>query len=500
MNETTLSSQTHDFFLLYVLLLPIIFLIFRKIKHSTSKDPPLPPGPTPWPIIGNIHNVGTKPHRSLAKLAQIHGPLISLRVGSQMMIVASSPAAAKEILKTNDRILSARHVSHSIHAKSPELNALSVVWASECTEKWKYLRTICRTEIFSSKVMESQAHLREEKVKELIEFMEANEGKQVKIVELAFTTIINVISGICFSKDFININDEGEVGGRKDHIRKMLEVGGLPNLADYFPILSGFDIQGLHRKFLDYVTTLFVSWDILIKERRERGFASTPNDLLDVLLASGFTDDGINHLVFDLFVAGSDTTSGTVEWLMTELIKDQELMNNVREELAREVKTEFVRDADLSRLTYLNACVKETLRLHPPAPIVPHRALEECQVMNYTIPKDSQVLVNVWAVGRDSEAWEDPLVFKPSRFVDSNVDFRGNDFELVPFSAGRRMCPGIPLAAKLIPLIIASLVHSFDWDLPNNLHTMDLDMKEKFGITLLKEQPLMLIPKRRNIM
>ncbi|KAF5192823.1 Cytochrome p450 [Thalictrum thalictroides] len=119
--------------------------------------------------------------------------------------------------------------------------------------------------------------------------------------------------------------------------------------------------------------------------------------------------------------------------------------------------------------------------------------------MNYSIPKDARILVNVCAVGRDPDAWEDPLTFNPSRFLNNDLDFKGNDFELIPFSAGKRTCPGIPLAAKLIPLIVASMVHSFDWYLPNHICSTALDMNEKFGITLLKEQPLLLIPKIRKL-
>ncbi|CAN1264961.1 (S)-N-methylcoclaurine 3'-hydroxylase isozyme 1 (Fragment) [Linum perenne] len=139
-----------------------------------------------------------------------------------------------------------------------------------------------------------------------------------------------------------------------------------------------------------------------------------------------------------------------------------------------------------------DAIIKETLRLHPPVPLlVPHRSPEALQVMNYTIPKGAKVMVNTWAIGRDVSIWgDDAMSFKPERFVGSSVDFRGQDFELLPFGAG-------PLAARQIPLILANLVWNFDWGLPKSVESAaELDMEEKFGITLQKELSLVLVPRR----
>lgn len=184
---------------------------------------------------------------------------------------------------------------------------------------------------------------------------------------------------------------------------------------------------------------------------------------------------------------------------MAELVKNPESMGKVRQELATEVDQSFPKESHLPHLPYLQACVREALRLHPPAPfLLPHRALASCEVMNYTIPVDAQVLVNVWALGRDPTFWEDPLQFKPERFLDSTLDYKGNDYGFLPFGAGRRICPGIPMAAKHVPLVLASLVHFFDWSLPGEIDPNGLDMSEKFAVTLQKEQPLLLIPKVRK--
>lgn len=155
---------------------------------------------------------------------------------------------------------------------------------------------------------------------------------------------------------------------------------------------------------------------------------------------------------------------------MAELIKNPESMEKVVEELEGIVlNQDSVKESNLLKLSYLQACIKETLRLHPPAPLLlPHRASETCQVMNYRIPKDAQVLVNVWAIGRDPSIWDEPLKFKPERFLNSAaMDFnKGNDFELLPFGAGRRICPGLSMAARHVPSVLASLIHCFGWSIP----------------------------------
>lgn len=173
-------------------------------------------------------------------------------------------------------------------------------------------------------------------------------------------------------------------------------------------------------------------------------------------------------------------------------------MFSIREELNKEIgSTMSIKESLVSELPYLHACVKETLRLHPPAPLLhPQAILEGCEIMTYKVPKNSQLIINVWAMGRDPSLWDDPLSFKPERFCGSNVDFKGQHFKFLPFGVGRRMCPGYPYAIKQIHLMLASLVQNFDWALPNNMEDLsNLDMSENFGIISQRKKPLMVIPK-----
>ncbi|KAF3672742.1 hypothetical protein T459_00373 [Capsicum annuum] len=481
-------------------LLPLIIFIFRVFK--SSKITQLPPGPTPWPVIGNIFHMGKMPHITLTNFAKAYGPIISLKFGTKWLVVGSSPSVAIEILKTHDRILSARHVPNAVPSEGSDLEKTSLGWNSGCSSRWRYLRTLCKTELFSGKVLESQACLREKKVKELVEFLRSKEGQVVNIGELVFATALNMLSNVLISKDMANFDNETEDGDIRNLVREIVEAVSAPNISDFYQILGKLDLQGLRKKYINVAKQFRSKWEPILEERRnsrENG-SSSQQDFLETLLDNDFTNDCIHQLFMELLSAGSDTITSTIEWAMAELIKNVEPMKKVQEELEIELsKSDYLKESQLLQMSYVQACVKETLRLHPPAPLLlPHRAIESCQVMSYTIPKDAQIMVNVWAITRDPLIWEEPEMFRPQRFLRSDMDFKGNDFEFLPFGAGRRICPGLPMAAIKIPLVLASLVHFFDWELPHGKCPAELDMTEKIGVTLQKKEPLLLIPKARK--
>ena len=188
---------------------------------------------------------------------------------------------------------------------------------------------------------------------------------------------------------------------------------------------------------------------------------------------------------------------------MAELARNPRCMNTLQQELDEQIgKNSAVKELDLPKLKYLDACLKETLRLHPTGQLLlPHQAAESCRVMGYTIPKGARVVVNAWAIGRDPGVWDEPLVFRPERFVAKpGLDFKGNDFELAPFGSGKRMCIGMSMAARKIPLVVANLVHAFDWCLPegNNITVSNIDMTEKYGLAMRLNRPLHLVPKPKT--
>ena len=200
-----------------------------------------------------------------------------------------------------------------------------------------------------------------------------------------------------------------------------------------------------------------------------------------------------------MLVAAMDTSATAIEWGISELIKNPRIMKKVQEELETVVGMDrMVEESDLEKLEYLDMVVKETLRLYPVAPLLlPHAAMEDCLVDGFYIPQNSRVMINVWTIGRDPKYWTDPEKFFPERFVGSSIDVRGRDFQLLPFGSGRRGCPGMQLGLTVVRLVLAQLVHCFNWELPNGMLPSELDMTEEFGLTTPRAKHLLAIPTYR---
>ncbi|KAG9441571.1 hypothetical protein H6P81_017425 [Aristolochia fimbriata] len=496
------------FAIVIVLVLPSFLLILSILRRHLLLNPgspaagKLPPGPVPAPVVGSLFKLGDQPHRSLAVLAATYGPLMSLRLGQVTTVVVSSAAMAKEVLKKHDQSFAGRSVVEAARVLGHE--KVSMVWL-EPGQQWRRLRSLCNTSIFSSQRLDAGESLRRRKVAELLAHVKnrALSLKPVDIGKVAFVTVLNLISNTVFSVDMVDI-DMDETQEFKDLIWEIMEEAGKPNLVDFFPILRPIDPQGIRRGMKTKLVKLHRVFGKQIDDReisRSTSKHQRRNDFLDALLDEENAELSrieLNALFTDLFVAGSDTSSVTVEWAMSELLRNPESMARARTELD-EVMGERaeVEESDIPRLPYLQAVVKETLRLHPPVPfLIPHRAECDVEIAGYTLPKHTKVIVNAWAIGRDGEVWENPECFNPERFLgtSSNVDYRGRHFELIPFGAGRRVCPGLPLAYRMVHLMLASLLLSFSWKLPAGIVAHDLDMREKFGITLHKSTPLMAVP------
>ena len=188
----------------------------------------------------------------------------------------------------------------------------------------------------------------------------------------------------------------------------------------------------------------------------------------------------------DLFVAGTDTTSNTLEWAMTELLRNSEKMSKVQIEMDKVLDTqEQLQESDIAKLPYLQAVVKETFRLHAPTPfLVPHKSENDVQLGGYLVPKNSSIWVNIWSINRESSVWSNPEMFIPERFLEKEIDIKGRNFELIPFGSGRRICPGMPLAQRMLHLMLTTLFKSFNWKYIYENGAKEINMEEKFGITL----------------
>ncbi|XP_038973453.1 geraniol 8-hydroxylase-like [Phoenix dactylifera] len=478
--------------------LPLFFLLTVVAGHRSHSQGLLPPGPRPLPVVGSLLQLGNKPHQSLARLAKTYGPLMSLRLGQVTTIVVSSPEIAREVLQKKDAAFSSRSIPDAVRALGHA--DISIPWLPPA-KQWRSLRRICNTELFNSQTLDAHQSLRRQKVQELLSYISDRslKGLPVDIGRVAFTTSLNLLSRTIFSVDLIDLYSESSQEFKGVVLEIMKEAGG-SNLSDFFPRLAPVDPQGRRRR----LAALFKKMEDIFDEQIDRRLQSkeehqASKDFLEVLLHRQVQQDSfkidrqvMKALFVDLFAAGSDTSSSTVEWAMTELLRSPRCMAKARDEVARVIGREKeVEESDIGQLPYLQAVVKETFRLHPPVPfLLPRKSESTVELHGYTVPAGTRVLVNVWAFGRDGEVWPEPNEFKPERFLEREVDFRGRDMELIPFGAGRRICPGLPLAFRIVHSMLASLLQKFDWKLPDGMGPRDVDMTENFGITLAKAVPL----------
>ncbi|KAJ7976563.1 Cytochrome P450 family protein [Quillaja saponaria] len=489
-----------EYFHILLLCFPLFFFIRTLSTRSRIKNNP--PGPTGLPILGNLHQLGPRPHESLSNLSKIYGHLMSLRLGSVTVIIASSPSTAQEILHKHDQTFSNRPVPDSV-ASQPHVEG-TLAWVPG-DHHWRNRRRICSTQMFTSQRLDFLQHFRHLKVHQLIQHIKKHclAGTPVDIGELAFASTLNLISNTIFSMDLVDPNFE-TAGEFKELVWRIMMDAGKPNVSDYFPALKRFDLQGVRNHVqVSYVRMHEIFDEIIEKRLKAREVSDDRNgDFLDVLLdqmkeeGSGFSIDTIKPLILDLFIAGSDTSGLTTEWAMAELLRKPETLQKARKEVMEVIGYNGeVKESDIDRLPYIEAVIKETLRLHPPAPLLlPYVAGNDVEIGGYTIQKGNQVMINAWSIGRNSKFWDEPMSFMPERFIGSNIDYKGRNFEYLPFGAGRRICPGLPLANRMVNLMLAAILHSFDWKLPEGITPKSLDMSEQFGITLKKAVSLCAVP------
>ncbi|KAJ1701494.1 hypothetical protein LUZ63_001273 [Rhynchospora breviuscula] len=480
----------------------ILLLSLYKLLVSSNKTR-LPPGPIPLPIIGNLFDFDDQPvHHSLTRLAKVYGPIMSIKFGLTTTIVVSSPKAACEILQKKDAYFSAREIPDSFHAF--DHYKVSMLWLPSTSPLWKHLRAICAIYIFSARILESSRQIRVKKVREIVEHFHQNAGSNVNINQIMFSGMLNVISNVLFSRDVVIINSELPQEFKEciaGFINEMIK----PNISDFFPFIRVLDLQGRRRTLSGYLERLYGYFDQLINARlnnRSRVSGILNGDFLDYLLdlyfKSKISRHEIHALLTDLFVAGTDTSTTTVEWAMAELLHDPVSMAKAQTEVQETFGLKALEEPETVKLPYLQAVVKEVLRLHPPGPLlVPHRAMEAGLNLcgcGYTVPRGARVMINVWAIGRDPGVWDQPDVFKPERFLGNDMDFQGRDFEFIPFGSGRRICPGLPLVRRIVPFLLALMLQEFDWRLPNGMEPNDVDLTEKFASALELAIPLHAVP------
>ncbi|XP_027085157.2 cytochrome P450 76T24-like [Coffea arabica] len=487
---------------LLIPLFSVIWYCFHFLLISNSNDQKskkLPPGPYPLPVIGNLLQISGLLHRSVTKLSQTYGPLMSLKIGSARMIVVSSPEIAKEMFQKNDLELSGRSIRDA--ARALDRHKLSIAWLPPQSH-WRNLRKLCKEHIFSSERLNASQGLRQEKVQQLCNYVHQHclKGQAINICEAAFSTSLDLMWNTFFSVDFAkshSISNSTSSEEMKELVWNTIKISTCANLVDFFPILKAIDPQGVRRRAKVYFGKLLDIIDGVIRQRsQERDTSITylrKNDFLEALLDLNQQNEYVDmkHLIVDLLAGATETSAVTVEWTMAELLRNPDKKSKARDEIMKVVgQNDLVQESDISNLPYLQSVIKETLRLRSTAPFIIRQAQSDIKINGYVVPKNADVLVNSWGMGRDPSLWSDPTSFVPERFMNSEIDVKGQHFELLAFGTGRRICPGLPLADRIVPVMVASLLHKFEWKLEEGIKPEELDMTEELGGTLHKAVPL----------
>ncbi|TXG70747.1 hypothetical protein EZV62_005682 [Acer yangbiense] len=442
------------------------------IKKPFTSVPPLPPGPPGLPLLGNLPFLEPDLRCYFAKLSEIYGPIMKLQLGRKLCVVISSPLLAKQVLKDHDAIFANR--DPTVAAIAGTYGGIDILWSPSHDPEWRKLRKIFVQEMISKPSLDACYALRRQEVRKMVKEVYAKVGSSINLGEQMFITIFNMIMSISWGSS-LNVEDRSRVGIEFRQVAdEFIELWGAPNMSDLFPVLARTkdDQARSNRDFLE-----------ILLELKQQGDDKTSLSM-----------NQVKALLLDTFLGGTYMPSTTIEWLMAELLQHPEITRKACKELEEVVgKDNIVEEFHIPKLHYLDAILKETFRLHPPVSFVPRSPCTTHAISKYTIPKGSKVLLNVWAMQRDPDAWENPMEFQPERFLRDagKGDFQGNNYSFLPFGSGRRVCPGIPLAEKMILYVVSTLLHSFEWNLPQGT---TLDLSEKFGLVSKMQQPLIAIP------
>ncbi|KAG6635619.1 cytochrome P450 78A5 [Carya illinoinensis] len=472
------------------------------------------PGPSGLPFLGLVFSfTGSLTHRVLSKFAEAFKakPLMAFSVGFTRFIISSHPDTAKEIL--NSSAFADRPVKESAY----ELLFHRAMGFAPFGEYWRNLRRISATHLFSPKRIayfgEFRTRIGLKMVNEIRASMERNGEVEMRKV-LHFGSLNNVMMSV-FGRSYEFGEGCGNDGRElRGLVREGYELLGIFNWSDHFPLLGWLDLQGVRKRCRNLVAKVNVFVGRIIEEHRTRvekkGIMSGDHDessadFVDVLLAlekeNRLSDSDMIAVLWEMIFRGTDTVAILLEWILARMVLHPDIQAKAQTEIDNMVGMRSVSDSDLPNLPYLHGIVKETLRMHPPGPLLSwaRLAIHDTNVGQHFIPAGTVAMVNMWAITHDENVWSEPNKFKPERFMQEDVAILGSDLRLAPFGSGRRVCPGKAMGMATVELWLAQLLQSFKWVPSDDDSSRGVDLSECLKLSLEMKHSLVCgaIPRAR---
>ncbi|XP_050236967.1 cytochrome P450 703A2 [Mercurialis annua] len=499
-------------FLTFSYVLLFVAFMANLLRWPRQKSRMLPPGPPRWPIVGNLLQLGHLPHRDFASLCDKYGPLVYLRLGSVDAITTNDPDIIREILQRQDEVFASR--PRTLAAVYLAYGCGDVALAP-LGPNWKRMRRICMEQLLTTKRLDSFAKHRAEEAQHLVRDVwalaqaQGQNGKAVNLREVLGSFSMNNVTRMLLGKQFFGAKSAGpqEAMEFMNVTHELFRLLGVIYLGDYLPFWRWVDPSGIEKKMRDVEKRVDDFHSRIIEEhknaRKFKDVGDGEMDFVDVLLSlpgldgeEHMHDVEIKALIQDMIAAATDTSAVTNEWAMAEVIKHPRVLRKIQEELDSVVgPNRMVIESDLTHLNYLRCVVRETFRMHPAGPfLIPHESVHNTTINGYQIPAKTRIFINTHGLGRNTKVWSDVEEFRPERHWledGSRVEIsHGADFKILPFSAGKRKCPGAPLGVTLVLMALARLFHAFDWSPPNGLRHEDIETTEVYGMTMPKAKPL----------
>ncbi|XP_071706233.1 cytochrome P450 78A5-like [Rutidosis leptorrhynchoides] len=455
--------------------------------RNPNLNPSKIPGPAGWPFLGILPLMGSHAHRKLASMARSMGAtrLMAFSLGSTRVVITSHPEFAKEILSGS--AFSDRPIKESASLLMFE----RAIGFAPSGKYWRHLRRIAANHMFSPKRVSSLECLRQRVCNEMAE----------NVLKEMSTRKIVVLRGILQKGSLRNVMESvfGSVGFEKEEelgymVKEGYELISEFHWGDYFP-LKILDFSGVKRRCHKLTLKVKDLVGQIIEERKGDGGGiknNGQNDFLSILLSLSQEDQLTNAdmvaVLWEMIFRGTDTVAILLEWIMARMVLHQDIQAKAQDEIDKHVgKRRHVQDSDIPNLCYLQAIVKEVLRLHPPGPLLSwaRLATRDVHVGKFFVPSGTTAMVNMWAITHDSSVWKNPLDFKPERFMEEDVPIMGSDLRLAPFGAGRRVCPGKSLGLATVHLWLARLLQQYQW-----LPSTKVDLSECLKLSLELKRPL----------